>query len=63
MVALVCSAGSAQACTLCHSDLGEQVRERLFDAAFVSHALGICAPLPFFVVAILWVARRTSDVG
>jgi hypothetical protein len=62
MVALLCSAGSAHACTLCHSDLAEQVRERLFEAAFVSHALAICAPLPFFVAAILWIARRTSDV-
>jgi hypothetical protein len=37
--------------------VAEQVRERLFDAAFLTNILAIAAPLPVFLAAIALTIR------
>ena len=51
------SANRAVACTLCHSNVAEQVRSALF-ADFWSNAGAVAAPIPLLLGVVLFVARR-----
>lgn len=48
---------SVAACTLCHSDVAAEVRERLFGPDFLSTALSILASLPILLIAVFLAGR------
>jgi hypothetical protein len=52
----VVGASPAAACTLCHSNIAEQVRAAMFGADFWSNASA--APIPLLLGLVLLVARR-----
>jgi hypothetical protein len=52
----------ASACTLCHSDVAREVRERVFGREFVPTALAVFAPLPLLVAGI-YLAGRDAPPG
>lgn len=49
----------AFACTLCHSDLAEQVRAALFGPDLLLNAAAVLAPVPVLLLAI-WLAPGSS---
>jgi hypothetical protein len=47
-VSLLC-ASIAAACPLCHTDLGQQVRDGIFGADFWSNLFSVLLPFPIFL--------------
>ena len=45
------SAGPAWACTLCHSEIGEEVRAIVFGPDFLSNLAAVLAPVPLLVAS------------
>jgi len=56
--AAMMSAAPAWACTLCHSNVAEQVRAALFGVDFWSNLGAVAAPIPLLLGAVLFAARR-----
>jgi hypothetical protein len=48
---------AVQACPLCHSELGAQVRAGIFGAHFLADLLAVLSPFPVLALAILGVRR------
>jgi hypothetical protein len=51
----------AMACTLCHSDVSREVRERVFGPEFLPTAFAVFAPLPVFLVGIYLAGREARQ--
>lgn len=60
--AIVLAPLSATACTLCHSEVAREVRERVFGPEFLPTAVAIFAPLPVLLAGI-YLAGRGARPG
>ncbi|MGV3771744.1 MAG: hypothetical protein ACO1QB_02510 [Verrucomicrobiales bacterium] len=51
-------AGTVEACPLCNTDTGKQVREGIFGEDFAPNLLAIVAPFPFMLAAAWFVVNQ-----
>jgi hypothetical protein len=52
---------AAQACPVCHSELGEQVRAGIFGASFLPDLLAVASPFTVVGALILGLDRACRD--
>lgn len=51
------------ACTLCHSEVAQEVRDRLFESDFMTNLAMITLPALILFGAIFYAARTPSNAG
>ena len=60
---LIGTATAASACTVCDSDLGEQVRAGIFEENFWRNLFAVVAPFPAVLFAVAVVQRVLFRAG
>lgn len=53
----------AEACTVCGSGAGRQLRAELFDGGFASRVMLVALPFPILAAAVAIVCRLIPDLG
>lgn len=51
------ASAAVQACPVCHSDLGQQVRAAIFNGEFAWHLLVVALPFPLLALTAAAMAR------